>query len=113
MDADKKLIMLFIYWIIFIFSFYGAFQTRNVLLGKNDGDFTVKFFWNEIHLKNAQSVINMKYVFYTLSTLALVASIFLVYWVINYNYEVVKDKPNLAEEEIKKIWSKDNLDNPE
>lgn len=105
MNQDQKLIMLFIYYAIFMFSFYGAFQTRSVILGKDEGDYVIKILWKEIHLETIESITKMRYVFYSLSFLTLVASVFMIYWTINYNYEVIKDKPDKYKEEIKKIWN--------
>ena len=110
MDKNKKLLLLFIYYLIFMFSFYMAFQIRSELMGRREGiGVDIYFFSKVLTITSTDNAVDLKFIFYLVSILALMASIFMVYFTINYNYDVVK-KEDPVKEKIDEIWGKEHSD---
>ncbi len=55
-------------------------------------EINVDFFGKNIKLSSVKEVTNLKIIFYTICALSLLASFFMIYITISYNFDVIKKK---------------------
>ena len=91
MKKKKELVLLGIYWLVFLLSFYGAFQLRRYM---NYYSSRIKVNVFGFVLTSIDDVLNLRIIFIMLSILTLLASFAMIYLVVNYNIQVVeKEEP--------------------
>ena len=102
MKKIRELVLLAVYWLIFLMSFYGAFQLRQYM-NYNPNRINVNFLG--LTLTSIDDVINLRLIFIMLSILTLLASFAMIYLIVNYNLQVVeKEKPmEKLDHEVKEL----------
>jgi hypothetical protein len=102
MDLNKNLFFLFVYWLIFMSSFYGAYQVR--MYNKDGVQKTFMFLGREFNTAYDATTLNIT--FYSLSIVTLLASMIMIYVIVTYNYKVVEDEDNIHKT-IEEAWKED------
>ncbi len=105
MKKKKELVLLAIYWLVFLMSFYGTFQLR-IYMNYNPNTIDVNFFG--LTMTSIDDVINLRLIFIMLSIATLLASFAMIYLIVNYNLQVVEhEKPmEKLDHEVKEMLEK-------